>query len=100
LTEAVGDEAVERARGGDVASHRDVSKGEQGQDDRREQESGRGAEPVAKPDGDGHVARHRSDRRGIGDGHEDDRDDADGPLLQAGCPDLGRIIGSCGIGTH
>jgi hypothetical protein len=94
----VGYEAVERASGGDVLGHGDVAESEDGQHDRREQETGRRAEAVAEPDRDRHIARHRRDRRRVGDGHEDDRDDADGTFLQPGRRGCG--LDGCGFSGH
>ena len=96
LAEAVGDEAVERAGRGDVPGHRDVTEREQRQDDRREQEAGRGAETVAESDRDRGVAGHGGDRCGVGHRHEDDGDDPDRALLEA---DVG-AGGSFGFSGH
>ncbi len=84
LTEAVGDEAVEGACRGDVPGHRDVADREQRQDDRREEEACGCTDTVAEAHRYRGVARHRGDRRGVGDGHEEDGDDADRALLQSG----------------
>ena len=85
LAETVGDEAVERAGGGDVARHGHEADGEDGQDDRREQEAGRGAGAVPVADRDRDVEAHGGDRGRVSDRHEQHADEADGAGLE---PDL------------
>ena len=94
------DESVERARGGDVARHRDEADREQGQNDRCDDETSRGVDAVTESHGDGDVARHRGDRRRIGQRHEQHTEQADGAGLQLVVLGGGQLVISGECSTH
>jgi hypothetical protein len=78
----VADVGVEAARRGLLPRHGHVTDGEDRQDDRREQERRRGADPLPEPDHDWRVEHHGRDRRGPGDGQEQDAAEPDGALAE------------------
>jgi hypothetical protein len=91
--EPVRDEGVEAAGGAHLLRHRDVADGEDGEDDRREQERGRRVEPGAEAGRERDVEQHRGDRRCSGHRDEDHPPQADGVRLEPIHPRLRREHG-------
>ena len=81
--EAVRDERVEAAGGADLLRHRDVPDREDREDDRREQERGRGVEAGAEARRERDVEQHRRDGRGARHRDEDHPPQPDRVGLQA-----------------